>query len=75
MNLFTNKKMTQKITIVLLIIILFNFLVPIKSNAGLAEFGGDLLKELKQLVDGFYQEILYKFQIFYIVQNIYLQTR
>ena len=50
MNIFTNKKITRKINIVLLIVILFNFLVPIKSQAAdIAEFGGDLLKELIKL--------------------------
>ncbi len=47
MRLFTNKNATQKITIVLLIVILFNFLVPIRVQAG--DIGGDLLKELVKL--------------------------
>ena len=54
MKIFTNKKVTQKIIIALIIIIVFNFSVPIQSNAGListfADIGGDLLKELVQLV-------------------------
>ena len=49
MNIFTNKQITRKINIVLLIVILFNFLVPIQSQADLADFGGDLLKELIKL--------------------------
>ena len=51
MSVFTNKKLTRKINIILLIVILFNFLVPMQSRAedGLAKFGGDLLKELIKL--------------------------
>ena len=50
MSVFTNKKLTRKINIVLLIVILFNFLVPIQSQAAyLKKFGGDLLKELIKL--------------------------
>ena len=51
MNIFTNKQITRKINIVLLIVILFNFLVPIQSQADIGDFGGDLLKELIRLFD------------------------
>ena len=49
MKIFTNKKVTQKIIIALIIIIVFNFSVPIQSNAipfvsTFADIGGDLLK-------------------------------
>ena len=51
MKLFTNKKATQKITLILLIVILFNFLIPPPSKA-VVEIGGDLLKELVNLFIG-----------------------
>ena len=51
MKLFTNKKATQKITLILLIVILFNFLIPPPSKA-VVEVGGDLLKELVNLFIG-----------------------
>ncbi len=48
-NFFTNKSVIQKIIIALVIVILFNFLVPVRSQAG-DSLGGDLLKELVKLV-------------------------
>lgn len=51
MKIFTNKKITQKIIILIITVILFNFAVPIQVNAvNFAEIGGDLLKEFVQLL-------------------------
>ena len=54
MKLFTNKKLTQKIIIALVTVIVLNFSVPIQSNASVlstfADIGGDLLKEVVQLI-------------------------
>ncbi len=47
MKFFTNKNVIQKLIVALVIVILFNFLVPVRSQAN---FGGDLLKELVKLI-------------------------
>lgn len=50
MKLLTNKTFVQKIILVLVAIILFNFAVPIQSNAAVWDLGTDLLKELVHLI-------------------------
>ena len=51
MKLFTNKNFKQKIILALVIVILFNFLMPVCSQA-VTGIGGDLLKELVKLFIG-----------------------
>lgn len=50
MKLLTNKTLVQKIILVLVAIILFNFAVPIQSYAAPWDLGTDLLKELVHLI-------------------------
>ena len=50
MKNLTKKKFMQKIVIVLLMVICFNFAVPIRAQAAAFDIGGDLLKELVQLL-------------------------
>ena len=52
MRIFTNKNVIQKIVIILLIVILFNFLVPVRSEALIKEVGGSLLKTLLHMFQG-----------------------
>ena len=52
MKFFTNKKNGKKITIILLIIMLFNLVSPRISQAGWDEFGGKLFKPIAQLLRG-----------------------
>ena len=54
MKFFTKKKNSQKIMIVLLMVIVLNFSIPNYSQAGaFSDIAGDLLKELVQLVASF----------------------
>lgn len=54
MKFFTKKKNSQKIMIVLLMVIVLNFSIPNYSQAGaFSDVAGDLLKELVQLVASF----------------------
>ena len=51
MKFLTNKSFTQKIIIAIIFVIMFNFAVPIRSQA--IDFGGiasDLLEELIHLI-------------------------
>ena len=50
MKILTNKSFMQKIIIILIFIILLNFSVPIRSQAAIWNIGGDLIKELTQLL-------------------------
>ena len=51
MKLCRNKQITKKIIIVLVTIIVLNFSIPMRSEAvSFAQIGGDLLKELVQLL-------------------------
>ena len=52
MNFFTKKSNIQKIILALVIVILFNFTIPVRSNAGIfGNMGGKLLEEIVKLVD------------------------
>ncbi len=52
MKFFTNKKVTQKIIIALVTVIVLNFSVPIQSQASwFTDVAGDLLQELVLLLD------------------------
>ena len=50
MGFFTKKSTVQKIILALVVIILFNFAIPVKSQAGW-DIGGKILKELVKLID------------------------
>ena len=50
MKILTNKNFMQKIIIILIFVILLNFAVPIKAQAVNFNIGGDLIKELTQLL-------------------------
>ena len=50
-KILSSKKSIQKIVIMILFVILFNFAMPVKSEAGfLWDIGGDLIKELSHLL-------------------------
>ena len=52
MKFFTNKKVTQKIIIALVTVIVLNFCIPIKAQANwFTDVSGDLLQELVLLLD------------------------
>lgn len=52
MNFFTKKSTIQKIILALVIVILFNFTIPVQSNASIfGKVGGKLLEEIVKLVD------------------------
>ena len=52
MKFFTNKKVTQKIIIALVTVIVMNFCIPIKAQANwFTDVSGDLLQELVLLLD------------------------
>ena len=52
MNFFTKKSTIQKIILALVIVILFNFTIPVQSNASIfGKMGGKLLEEIEKLVD------------------------
>lgn len=53
MNFFTKKSNIQKIILALVIVILFNFTIPVQSNARsiFGKMGGKLLEEIVKLVD------------------------
>lgn len=52
MNFFTKKSTVQKIILTLVIITLFSFTIPVRSNAGIfGDMGGKLLEEIVKLVD------------------------
>ena len=53
MKIFTKKSILQKIILAIVIIILFNFAVPIQSSAAniFEKTGGKILSELLKLVD------------------------
>lgn len=54
MNFFTKKSNIQKIilALVIVIVILFNFTIPVQSNESIFEkMGGKLLEEIVKLVD------------------------
>ena len=52
MKFFTKKSTIQKIILALVIVILFNFTIPVQSNASIfGKMGGKLLEEIVKLVD------------------------
>ena len=52
MKFFTKKSTIQKIILALVVIILFNFAIPVKAQADIWDnMGGKILKELLKLVD------------------------
>lgn len=54
MNFFTKKSNIQKIilALVIVIVILFNFTIPVQSNESIfGKMGGKLLEEIVKLVD------------------------
>ena len=50
MNFFKSKGFTQKIIIAIVVVILFNFIVPVRVQADGWDIGGDLLKEFVHLL-------------------------
>lgn len=51
MNIFTNKNIIQKIAIVVVMLVIFNFMIPYKANAGfIKDMGLDLLEEVVHTV-------------------------
>lgn len=50
MKILTNKSFMRKIIIILIFVIFFNFAVPIRAQATTWNIGGDLIKELTQLL-------------------------
>ena len=52
MKFFTKKSTIQKIILALVVIILFNFAIPVRSSANVFEdMGGKILEQLLKLVD------------------------
>lgn len=49
MKFFTNKEITKKIIIAILLVMSFNFIAPVTSQA---DFGGALFKPISQLLCG-----------------------
>lgn len=51
MKFLTKKSTVQKIILALVVVILFNFAIPVRSNAGLlSSVSGKLLEEIMKLV-------------------------
>ncbi len=49
-KILSSKSFIQKIVIMILFMVFFNFAIPIRSEAATFDIGGDLIKELSQLL-------------------------
>lgn len=69
MKFLTNKSVIQKIVLAIMFVILFNFAMPVKSQAAATEWflekSIDLLKELVHLIAGLGDVITRRFKPFY----------
>lgn len=82
MRFLTNKSFVQKIIIAIVLVILFNFAVPIRAQAflGLEQIGLDLLKELVHLIAALGDVVTRCIESFYVRNNsngrfFYARTR